>query len=229
MALLLAGASLTLAACASQAQPVPPEARPPQAVDPEPAAPPQPPATAATISLRLVPERSEARYRAREQLAQVSFPSDAVGATNALSGTIALLPDGTVLRDASKIVVELGKLRSDASQRDNFLQRTTLETGRFPTVEFTPTEIRGLPFPLPTSGDARVQITGDLTLRGATRPVTWDAEVQFGPDEIAGRASTAVTFADLGLTKPRVFLVLSIEDVLKLELDFVFRSSPQLG
>jgi len=226
---LLASAGLALLACAGEALPAPPQARPPEVAGSTPVVLPRPPATGTTTRFSLDPERSEARYRAREQLAQVSLPSDAVGTTKGISGTIALLPDGTVARDSSRITVELGKLRSDDNRRDNFLQRTTLETGRFPTAEFTPTEIRGLPFPIPASGEARLQIVGDLAVRDTTRTATWEVEAQFSQDEIAGRASTAVTFADLGLTKPRVFLVLSIDDVLKLELDFVFRSSPPLG
>jgi hypothetical protein len=40
------------------------------------------------IRLVVLPEKSEARYRVREQLVGVSLPSDAVGVTKAITGTI---------------------------------------------------------------------------------------------------------------------------------------------
>jgi hypothetical protein len=34
-----------------------------------------------------------------------------------------------------------------------------------------PTEIRGLPFPVPTSGEHTVELVGDATLRDVSRPL----------------------------------------------------------
>jgi hypothetical protein len=45
----------------------------------------------AVLRYHVVAERSEARYRVREQLAGISFPSDAVGTTRAIEGNSALM------------------------------------------------------------------------------------------------------------------------------------------
>jgi hypothetical protein len=48
-----------------------------------------------------------ARYKVREQLAGINFPSDAVGTTSAVTGAIVVKPDGSIDAAQSKITVEL--------------------------------------------------------------------------------------------------------------------------
>ena len=101
------------------------------------------------LRFSVVPERSEARYRVREQLAGINFPSDAVGTTNAVEGRISLDAQGHVLTNDSRLTVDLRRLQSDKDRRDNYIRRNTLETDRYPMAVFVPTEVRGLPFPSP--------------------------------------------------------------------------------
>ena len=180
------------------------------------------PVVAGAATLEVVPSASEARYRVREQLAGVNFPSDAVGTTQSVSGTIALDRQGRPA-PGSKVTVDLRSLQSDAARRDNYLRERTLTTARFPTVEFVPHEIRGLPFPLPGAGRATVEILGDLTIRDVTRPTTWEGTVEFSGSTIRLQARTAFTFADFALPQPRVMSVLSIEDHIRLEVDLTLR------
>ncbi len=172
------------------------------------------------VEFQLASEGTEARYRVREQLAQRSFPSDAVGATKAISGKIVLDADGKILSDQSKFVVDLKTLESDRSQRDGFIQRATLQTARYPTAEFVPTEIRGLASPFPTSGKVSFQLVGDLAVHGVTHQVTWDVTGQVDGKDVTGQATTSFKFEDFGMSPPRVAVVLSVEDNIKLEVDF---------
>jgi polyisoprenoid-binding protein YceI len=143
-----------------------------------------------------------------------------VGSTRQVSGTIVLDPSGAVLGDQSKVVVDLRTLKSDEGRRDNFIQRNTLETGRFPTADFVLKEVRGLPSPLPSSGETTFQLVGDLTIHGVTRPATWAATARFAGQEITGTATTSVRLEDFDMARPRVPLVLGIEETLSLELSF---------
>lgn len=165
-------------------------------------------------------EGNEARYRVREQLARVSFPSDAVGVTSAIEGAIAVSTDGAIVRDASRFTIDLASLRSDSDRRDNYVRRRTLETESHPAAVFVPREFHGLAFPLPAAGEITFRLVGDLTIRGVTRPVTWEVTARTGGGVLAGRATTSFTFADFGLTKPSVASVLSVEDEIRLEYDF---------
>ncbi|HEY7061937.1 MAG TPA: YceI family protein [Chloroflexota bacterium] len=169
---------------------------------------------------------SQARYRAREQFVGAAVQNDAVGSTNAVSGQIVVDTAHNVVRDASRITVDLRSLESDQRQRDQFIQQNTLQTAQYPTAEFVPTEVRGLPATLPASGALTFQLAGDLTVHGVTHPVVWDVQAQMQGADASGTARTEVTLADFSMTKPQVARILSIEDTIALEMDFQATSAP---
>jgi polyisoprenoid-binding protein YceI len=163
---------------------------------------------------------NEARYRVREQLMGANLPNDAIGATKTITGTILAYPDGRIVKDSSKIIIHLDSLKSDKDRRDGFLRRRTLETEKFPTVELIPTEIRGFNGKLPASGTASFQLLGDLVLKGVPHPTVWNVTARVEGQDITGSAATAFTFKDVGLDQPKVPVVLSVADTIKLEYDF---------
>ena len=173
-----------------------------------------------TLTWVVAEEGNEARYRVREQLARLDFPNDAVGVTLGVQGRIVLDEGGQVVREASRFVIDLAGLASDSDRRDNFLRRNTLSTSDHPDAVFVPTAIRGLPNPIPESGEASVVMEGQLTIREATRPVEWDVELEFWEGAVIGQARTRFTFGDFDLEVPSVGSVLSIRDDIRLEYDF---------
>ncbi len=166
---------------------------------------------------------TEARYRVREQLAGVDFPNDAVGVTQQVQGVIILDEDNGIVSAESRLVVDLRALKSDDRRRDRYLQRSTIDTARYPVAEFVPRDVLGLPAPLPRSGTAQFQLVGDLTIHGVSRPLTWEVSASFTEQVIAGRAATSFQFGHFDMTIPRVFLVLSVDDRIQLEIDFFLR------
>ncbi len=84
-----------------------------------------------------------------------------------------------------------------------------------------PREVRGLPFPLPASGTAPVQLDGELTIREVTRPITWQVTARAADGTYSGTATTEFTFGTFELDIPRVASVLSIRDNIRLEYDFL--------
>ncbi len=171
----------------------------------------------------VVPDGSEVRYRVREQLVGLSFPNDAVGVTSTVEGMIVFDAQGRLASGESRFTVDLRTLRSDEGRRDNYVRRNTLETDRYPLVTFVPTETRRLPIPFPGTGSVPFELVGDLTVKEVTRRVSWDATATFDGPRVAVRARTAFRFGDFGLRVPRVSVVLSVEDEIKLEADLVLR------
>jgi polyisoprenoid-binding protein YceI len=172
------------------------------------------------IRLEIVADGTQARYRVREQLARLSFPSDAIGTTSAVSGSVAIKPDGSILPDDSKFVVDLTGLTSDSSMRDGFVSRNLLDTRQYPTAEFDMTGASGLATPLPSSGPLKFQVTGNFTAHGTTKPATWDVVGQIlSSSEMTATATTSFTFEDYGVPQPRVPTVLSVVDKITLEVD----------
>lgn len=167
-------------------------------------------------------EGTIARYRVEEELANTGF-FVAVGETQDVAGIIAFAADGGVLAEESRIAVQAATLRTDSGRRDGYVRNRTLETDTYPEVVFVPTSIDGLPDSIAdASGPVEFTITGDLTVKDQTREVTWDATAEFAGDGTAtGLAGVEFTFDDFGMNKPSVAIVLSVDDTIRLELDFV--------
>jgi polyisoprenoid-binding protein YceI len=174
----------------------------------------------AALRLVLASSGNSARYRVREQLVGHDLPNDAIGETAKLTGAISIDSSGKVMRDVSKFTVDAGSFVSDINRRDGFVRGRLLAAEQYPTIVFVPTSVSGVSLPLPTSGSREIEMKGDLTVRGVTRPTIWNGTVEFKNGGISGSASTAFTFDDMQLAQPRVPVLLSVGDTIKLEIDF---------
>jgi polyisoprenoid-binding protein YceI len=177
---------------------------------------------AAVVRLVIDTTGTEVRYRVRERLMGRDLDNDAVGVTRAVTGQIALGPDGSVLPDESRITIDVTSLKSDQDRRDNYVRRRLLVTDSNPTVVFAPTAIKGGPKSIPTSGSATFTIVGNLTVKGVTKPTTWTINARYLPASVVGTAATAFTFSDFSITQPRVPILLSVADTIRLEGDLNF-------
>ncbi len=176
--------------------------------------------SAAGLHLVVAPSGNEARYRIREQLVQMDLPNDAIGRTSEISGGIGVGTNGKIIAEESKFVINVGGLKSDRDMRDGFVRRRVLEADQYPTVEFVPTALRGLPRTLPTSGAHTFDVIGNLTVRGVTKPTTWRVRAESKNGQVTGSASTLFTFSDFNIQQPRVPVLLSVQDTIRLEYDF---------
>ena len=213
--MLLVGATASVAA--AQPSATPRASAPAGRTAAKPAAP-----TAAPRKFVLAGEGNEARYRVRERLMNRDLDNDAIGATQRVTGTLVVDGQGRVVREGSRIVVDLTTLKSDSDRRDGFIQRRTLKTDSFPTVTLVPTGFRGATGGLPTSGTATFELLADLTVRGVTRPTVWQVTARADGSAVTGTAATAFTFKDFAIDQPRVPVVLSVADTIKLEYTFRF-------
>lgn len=218
--------------------PVPPTATPTLALTPTPvpptpsAAPTKPPPSATPAPTPATPDPpkgvvveivagSIARYRVREQFARRNLPNDAVGETLQVSGAVVFDASGMVQKDRSKITVNLRTLQTDDDDRDDFLRTEALESDRFPLAEFVVQRMPGLPWPLPNAGDVAFQLQGEVMLHGVTSPTAWQVQARFSPKGVMGRALTSFKFEKFNMKRPSAFFLLSVEDNIRLELDFI--------
>lgn len=220
--LLIAAAALS--ACASTGTFGPAQTtRGPASPSPAPVASPSPspsPLPAGAIRFVVVPERSLATIRVREQVAGVSVPGDAILTSRAFSGGLVLLPDGT-FANGSAIAIDLDSLGSDSALRDEWIKINTLETRRFPRAEFTALGMTGVPLPLPASGEWQAQLRGTMRVHGVDRELTWSLRVTRSSGEVRATGSTTFKFDDYGMDVPANRLVLSVVDEVRLEVDVV--------
>jgi polyisoprenoid-binding protein YceI len=61
---------------------------------------------------------------------------------------------------------------------------------------------------------------GNMTVHGVTKPTTWHVTAEAKNGLVTGNATTQFTFSDFSLSEPRVPVLLSVADSIKLEYDF---------
>jgi polyisoprenoid-binding protein YceI len=103
--------------------------------------------------------------------------------------------------DKSKVTasVDIASLDSGVSKRDDHLKSPDFfDAAKFPKMKFESTEITGSP--------DSFKMTGNLTIKGVTKKVTFDGKFLgavndgMGNDKTAFTATTAIKRADFGLT-----------------------------
>ena len=120
------------------------------------------------------------------------LPNDAIGATNAITGSILAYPDGRIVKDSSKIVIDVRSLKSDQSRRDGFLQRRTLETEKYPTVELSRRRSAASTASSPRRATSTFQLLGDLMIQGVTHPTVWNVTAHPEGQDFAGYGDDGV-------------------------------------
>ncbi len=163
-------------------------------------------ASTGTTTFTIVGDQSQAKVTVNEKLAALPAPSDAVLTTSAMQGQIVLGPD-TKPTDASKIQVDLRTLKSDKTQRDNFIRQNTLQSDQFPLAEYTITGVQDWDGPLQNGQQMKFKLVGTMTIHGVTKPVTFDTTATMNGDALNGTATTSFTFEDFGMTAPKLAIV----------------------
>lgn len=181
-----------------------------------------PEGTDAKTIYAIVPEEPTARYRAQEELAQVG-QNEAVGETQAIAGQIGFDAEGKPV-PCSRIDVDLRTLKSDQAWRDNYLYKNTLETETYPLATFVLREVQGLNGPLAEGKEVPLTLIGDLTMHGVTKTVAWQGKAMLQGDTptgeiMTGEAVTEFDMPDFAIEPPRVPVVLSLNERVRLEID----------
>jgi polyisoprenoid-binding protein YceI len=144
-----------------------------------------------------VTTESEFGYRVEEVLFGVN--TTAAGRSNQITGSMTV--EGTSVTEAS-FTVDVGSITSDESRRDNQFRGRIMEVYRFPEATFTlgaPIDFGAVPEP---GTQITATATGDLTLHGVTRPVTFDVTAEAGADRIGVLGTIPVVFADYEIDNP---------------------------
>jgi polyisoprenoid-binding protein YceI len=112
-------------------------------------------------------------------------------------------------------------VKSDSGNRDHQFQGRIMDTSKFPTSTFALTQPIDLGS-VPAEGQTvTASATGDLTLHGATKPVTFDVQAQLKDGKIEVNGAIPIVFADYGIPNPS-FGPASTDDKGVLEFLLVF-------
>jgi len=169
---------------------------------------------------------SQAGYRVREQLASLPAPSDAVGRTTAVTGTMTLAQSANGYSvTAATITVDVTKLTSDQARRDQRIHSQGLESDRYPTATFqliTPIE---LPATAASGQAIEVSATGALTLHGVTKTVTIPIAARMTGSKIELVGSITFPFSQFGMTPPSIGGFVTVQDNATMEFQLLLGQS----
>jgi polyisoprenoid-binding protein YceI len=158
-------------------------------------------------------------YRVKEQLAFLDSPNEAVGRSNAVTGTMEVAGD-TV--EAVRVEADLTQLTSDETRRDNAIRERGLESARYPTATLELAEPIRLATAPVQGQEVRGQGRGRLTVHGVTREVDLDLQGRWTGETIQVVGQLPVMMSDYQIEPPRFGPVVSIEDSLAVDFNLVF-------
>lgn len=177
-------------------------------------------AASAPVVMQIVQAESEARFIIDEVLNNA--PKTVVGSTDQVAGEIALDPNDPSQSRVGIIQVNARTLTTDNDFRNRAIKNSILQTDQFEFITFTPKQIVGLPQSGAVGQSYTFQIIGDLTIRDVSREVTFDVTVTpVSESRLEGSASTTIRYADYGIGIPQVRQVASVDEEVRLEIDFV--------
>ena len=143
----------------------------------------------------------------------------AIGKTKAISGKIFLNSDDS-FDTISIIKVDLSTLKSDQERRDRYIKTKTLEVDKYPFAEFYPRKIEGLKEI--KDGTYDVKVYGKPKIKDVIKNVVWIGKINIKNNKANVLLKTEFPFDYFNLQKPKVPVVIEIDDPIVLEVEGTF-------
>lgn len=166
-------------------------------------------------------EGSQARF----YIDEVLFGSDKTveGITPDVTGEIQFDLASPSTATVGTITINARTLLTDDNRRNGQIQNRILQSAEdeFQYITFEPTSITGLPETVAVGDTFNVQMTGNLTIKGMALEKTFDVAVTVASEgQLTGLGTTTITHQEYELSIPRVPIVASVEDEVRLEIEF---------
>lgn len=137
-------------------------------------------------------------YRVDEIL--IGQHSTAVGRTSKVWGSLDV--SGAAVTNAD-FTVNMASVESDQSERNAQFDGRIMDVAQYPTASFTSTSPIQLGA-LGEKGSVTTSITGDLTMHGVTKLITFKASLEMTTTGIAALADIPITFSKWGIANPSI-------------------------
>lgn len=185
------------------------------------------PAANAGTAFVLDPEQTTASFEIGEVLR--GEPMTVVGATSEVAGQVVIDPDDLGESRFSDIVVNARTFMTDSDRRDRTIRGPVVldsASDEHELITFTPARIDGLDGVPAVPGETHeFTVTGDLTIKGTTNPVSFDVTAEMvDASTVEGTATTEIMRTDFGIGIPSVPFVADVTDEVHLSLEFVATS-----
>ncbi|HUW02272.1 MAG TPA: YceI family protein [Acidimicrobiales bacterium] len=164
---------------------------------------------------------SSVTYRVEEDLAGRSQTTE--GVTSVLGGDIAVNTEDPSASRIGTIVVNVEMFESDSSLRDKRIRHDFLESTHYPFASFEASSVEGIPAAADDGASGDLTITGDLTVKETTAPVTFTGEVTLVGDELRATVSATVLMSTYDVGPINIAGLAHTSDEVELTFDLVAR------
>jgi polyisoprenoid-binding protein YceI len=180
----------------------------------------------------IVPAESKASYLVDEEFFDGAFAKygikaglvDVVGSTQEIEGEFQINLDNLASPlGPNRFAVNLATLTTDQDRRDNWIRENGPQFNKFPLAEFIATAVEGSPESYTQGDEVQFKLSGDLTIREVTQPVTFDVTAKLQGDTITGVLTTRLLMSDFGIDPPNFANTLTVQDEFGIEVSFTAR------
>lgn len=180
----------------------------------------------------IVPAESRASYLVDEEffggaLAKLGIPAGfnkVIGSTQAIEGRLQLnLDDLSAPLGENIFTVRINTLKTDRDDRDKWIRENGPRLDSFPIATFVAKSIEGAPSSYQEGQEVSFKLSGDLTIRNITRPVTFDVTASLTGDTLRGVATTRLLMSDFGIEQLSFVNTLTVADEFGLEIHITAR------
>ena len=138
-------------------------------------------------------------YRVEEKIALSDVT--AVGRTSDVTGEFSVV--NGVLETAA-FAVDMATIVSDRSQRDGQFRTRIMDVATYPTATFRLTTAVTVPVSTTVATMEPFVATGELTLRGTTKTVTFEIYAAIADGRLRLTGSTEIVFSEWGIPNPSI-------------------------
>ena len=153
-------------------------------------------ADAADYHLELAPETSKINWTLSTLLHTVH------GTFKLKFGDIHFDPDTG--KASGEVVVDAATGESGESRRDSRMQKSVLESLKFPQVTFAPDRVEGK---VELNGTSNVRLHGSFNIHGVSHEITMPVQVRARQNHLAANAKFDVPYIEWGMKDPSTFIL----------------------
>jgi polyisoprenoid-binding protein YceI len=178
--------------------------------------------TGGAVTFVIDPSQSLAVFEIDEVLN--GSPKHVVGSTDQVAGQVEVDFSDPSSARFSAIVINARTFTTDSERRDRAIRGPVIlnsASDEFEFITFEVTSIEGIEGAMQIGESIDFTVTGDLTIRDTTNPVTFEVTMTAVDDTtVAGAASAQVLRSDFGIGIPSVASVADVTDEVLIRLEF---------
>jgi polyisoprenoid-binding protein YceI len=145
---------------------------------------------------------------------------DIVGSTDQIEGQLEIDAANAAV-GAGQFSVNVETLATDQSRRDRWIRGDGAGFSIFPTATYVVTGVENAPDSYTEGEEVSFQMTGDMTIREVTAPLTFDVTATLQDGVLTGRAFAETLMTDWGIDPPNFANTLRAENEFAIEVNFV--------